>query len=321
LKSQPDVSIVIVNFNAGSFLPACIQSILEQTLSNFEVILVDNASTDGSFDPLPQDERICAQRNSRNLGFAKAQNQGIRLAKGKYILPLNFDILLEPTFLEEMVAAIERSDHVGSIAPKLLRMVENGQKTAQFDNAGLLLPANRIPVHRGRGEQDHGQYDQPVRVFGAMGSAALFRKEMLEDIAYLGQCFDESFFTWYEDIDLEWRARLRGWDCMYSPLAVAYHTGDPYGNNRSSFGAQVSMRNRWMMILSNECPGCLARNIGKLLAVELGLLNHVIKKRLVGTYIRAFASLVTHLPGIIRKRRWVRSRANPTCLPKFPLSI
>lgn len=283
--------------------------------------MVDNASTDRSIDLLPQDDRICVQRNSVNLGFAKAQNQGMYLAKGRYILPLNFDILLETTFLEEMVSAIERSDRIGSIAPKLLRMLDGGRKTTNIDNTGLLLPPNRLPVHRGKGEQDHGQYDQPVRVFGAMGSAALFRREMLEDIAYRGQYFDESYFTWYEDIDLEWRARLRGWDCLYNPLAVAYHAGDPHGHNRSDFGAQVSMRNRWMMILSNECYGCLARNIGKLLAVELGLLNHVIRKRLVGAYFRALVSLLTNLPGIIRKRRWVRGRANPTCLPTYPLSI
>lgn len=317
--SEITVSIVIVNYNAGPLLAQCIQSVLAQSLQKLEIIVIDNASRDGSADTLPQDARVRLECNSQNLGFAKAQNQGMRLARGRYLMPLNFDILLAPDFLEEMVAAMERSERIGTVSPKLLRMDRQGQAGGQIDNAGILLPADRMPRHRGLDERDTGQFDQTDRVFGAMGAAALYRREMLEDIAYQGQYFDESFFMWYEDIDLDWRARLRGWDCLYTPRAVAYHIGDPHGHGKSAFGAETSMRNRWMMILANECPSCFVHHLGEMARVELGLLNHVVKHNLVGAYLRAAGSLLRQAPGIWRKRRWVRGRAQQPCLPEFPL--
>jgi hypothetical protein len=126
---------------------------------------------------------------------------------------------------------------------------------------------------------------------------------------------------WYEDIDLEWRARLRGWDCLYNPHAVAHHVGDPHGHIRSKFGAQVSIRNRWMMVMSNGCSSCLIRNMGPILGVELGLLNHVIRKGFVGAYLRALGSMIKQLPSVLQKRHWVHSRAKISCMPEFPLPV
>lgn len=318
MPSPPEVSIVIVNYNSGIFLPQCFESILAQTIP-YEVILVDNASADGSLERIPVTENMQVLRNAENLGFAKAQNQGMRLARGKYVLPMNPDIILEPDCLEEMVRAMLQGERIGTVAPKLLRMNARLEKTNQFDNAGLLLPAGRIPYHRGRDETDAGQYDQPVRMFGAMGAAALYRRNMLEDIAYKGQYFDESFFTWYEDIDLDWRARLRGWECAYAPRAVAYHVGDPHGHGRSKFGAMTSMRNRWMMILANECPRCFVMNSQAILKEEFGLIKHIIKHGLYVSYLRALASWFAYLPQVIKKRKFVQSRAIQKCLPEYPL--
>lgn len=315
-----EVSIVIVNFNSGTFLSNCFASILAQNIP-CEVIVVDNASADGSLECIPIAENIQVHYNATNLGFARAQNQGMLLARGKYVLPLNFDIILEPDCLEEMVRAMEQSERNGTVSPKMLRMTPPQEKTNQFDNAGLLLPAGRIPHHRGRDEPDTGQYDQPVRMFGAMGAAALYRREMLEDIAYKGQYFDENFFTWYEDIDLDWRARLRGWECVYAPRAVVYHVGDPHGHIRTKFGAMTSMRNRWMMILANECPQCFVENSLELLNEEFGLIKHIIKNDLYISYLRALASLFASLPYVIRKRKFVRSRAIQKCLSDYPLAF
>lgn len=319
VSSSALVSIIIVNYNAGSFLPKCIQSILFQAYPFVEIIIIDNASQDGSIALIAPDEKIRIIQNQTNAGFARAQNQGMKLARGQYLMPLNFDILLTPDFLAEMVAAIEVSDRIGTVSPKFLRMVDGSRQTDQIDNAGLLLPGNRVPFHRGRDERDHGQYDAMDYVFGAMGAAALYRKEMLEDIAYQSQYFDESYFTWYEDVDLDWRARLRGWDCLYAPRAVAYHAGDPHGHGKSKFGAQTSMRNRWKMILTNECPGCFFRHFSRLAEEEMGLFRHVLLTGLILQYASAMASLVRSLPGILKKRRWVRGRAVRKCLPDYPL--
>lgn len=314
------VSVIIVNYNSGTYLSNCIASILQQTIP-WELIIIDNASVDGSLECVPLTDNIRVHRNETNLGFAKAQNQGMKLARGKYILPLNFDVLLEPTFLEEMVDMMESSVQIGSVAPKMLRMSTQFEKTRRIENAGILLLSSRSLLHRGRDEIDTGQYDEPVRVFGAMGAAALYRREMLADIAYQGQYFDESYFMWYEDIDLEWRARLRGWACVYAPRAVAYHVGDPHGHGRSKFGAQTSMSNRWKMILTNECLQCFTRNFGALAGHELRLIRHVLKSRLLSAYIRAVLAIFREMPEIIRKRRWVRSRAKSICLPEYPSSV
>lgn len=314
------VSIVIVNYNAGAYLPRCLESIYAQTCQRFEIFIIDNASTDGSLAQIARNSRLTIQRNARNLGFARAQNQGFRMARGRYVMPLNFDIRMSPTFLEEMVAAMETGSRTGTVSGKLLQMVKGGDQTGYIDNAGILLPRNRFPRHRGGGEADRGQYEGVVKVFGAMGAAALYRREMLEDIAFQGEYFDESFFMWYEDIDLDWRARLRGWDCVYAPRAVAYHVGDPHGHGKSPFGAKTSMRNRWMMILSNEGAGCLARNAGALALEELKLLRYVLRFGLLGAYAAALASLARNLPGVLRKRKWVQSRAALRCLPDFPLA-
>ena len=317
----PIVSTVIVNHNSGHYLRSCLESLYAQTFRKFEVIVIDNASHDGSLDCLARFPAVQIIRAKSNLGFARAQNIGMRSAKGRYLMPLNFDIVLTDTFLQEMVHAVEQSEHIGSVSGRLLQMSPNGKRTQRIDNAGLLLPRNRFPVHRGADEIDRGQYGRPVLVFGAMGAAALYRREMLEDIAYREQFFDESYFMWYEDIDLEWRARLRGWDCLYTPDAVAYHVGDPFGHGRSSFGARIGIRNRWRMILSNECPHCALRSAPWLIAEELALLKHVIRRGLVKSYLQAVASFLASVPSTLTKRRWVRGTAKPKCLPDYPMSV
>lgn len=313
-----EVSVVIVNYNAGNYLQTCLQSLWEQTFQNFEVILIDNCSSDNSQENIDRKNNLKIIKNSNNQGFARAQNQGFRLSQARFVMPLNFDILLTPTFLHEMLAAINLSPKIGSVSPKLLHMEQDLNISVQIDNAGLLLPPSRFPLHRGGGATDTGQFETKEMVFGAMGASALYRREMLEDIAFDGQYFDEHYFMWFEDIDLEWRARLRGWKCIYAPSAVAYHVGDPHGHGKSQFGSELSIRNRWMMILSNECAHCGLRNLLPLLAHEAKLIRHVLKFGLVRAYIKALIFCLRSFPSTIKKRNWVRSRAIVKCLPEFP---
>jgi GT2 family glycosyltransferase len=318
---HPIVSIIIVNYNAGPYLARCLDSLKKQSIQDLEVIVVDNASKDQSLADAEQRPWVKVVKNNLNLGFAAAQNQGLRLAQGMYLMPLNFDIYLTPEFLETAVATLEKYPQVGTVSGKMLRMLPDGQWTDVFDNAGILLPRRRLPIHRGSGEHDHGQYQELAFVFGAMGAAALYRREMLEDIAYTGQYFDESFFTWYEDIDLDWRGRLRGWDCLYVPEAVVFHIGDPQKNQLTAFAARHGIRNRWQMILANECPHCLVHDFHWFCFEELALLRHVTTHRLFKAYLKALIELIQRMPSVISKRRWVRRRAIRSCLPEYPLSV
>jgi GT2 family glycosyltransferase len=318
---SPLISIIIVNYNAGFYLSRCLDSIENQVFQDFELIIVDNASQDQSLRDAERRPWVRIVRNSDNRGFAVAQNQGMCLSKGKYLMPLNFDIYLMPDFLEKVVSALEVNPNIGTVSGKLLRMLSDGSYTNEFDNAGLILSRRRRPIHRGSGETDRGQYQQRDLIFSAMGAAAVYRRDMLNDIAYKGQFFDESFFTWYEDIDLDWRARLRGWDCLYVPEAVAYHVRDPQKNLLTPFAARHSIRNRWQMIIANECPHCITRNITWLAQEEIAQLRHVLTHGQFQAYLLALAELITHLPVVLNKRRWVRSRALRACLPDYPLNL
>lgn len=321
MTSIPIVSIIIVNFNSGDFLRQCLMSLKGQTFKQFEVIIVDNASSDDSLYDLPMADELRIFFNDHNAGFAVGQNQGMKNALGQFIMSLNYDIVLTHNFLEEMVNAMEISNNIGAISGKLLRMKPDGERTRQIDNVGLFLPRNRYPVHRGLDELDQGQFDQLAYVFGTMGAAALYRREMLEDVAYRGQYFDESYFMWYEDIDLDWRSRLRGWDCLYTYKAVAYHVGDTHGRGRSQFGAEISICNRWKMILANERLTSFIFNSPWLIGEEVALLIYMVRRGWFGGYCRAWLSFFDSLSETIKKRIFVQMNAKHKDLPDCPVYI
>lgn len=309
MTSPPLVSIVIVNYNAGDFLRRCLTYIMAQTYSAWEVIIVDNASQDDSLAQVKGLDRVTVVRNRSNVGFAVGQNQGLHAARGAYLMPLNFDIRMTPTFLAELTAILDAEPQVGSACGKLLRMTPDWEPTQEIDTTGLLMSRSLAPMSRGHGELDHGQFDHRPLIFGAQGAAPLYRREMLEDIAFEGQYFDERFFMWYEDVDLDWRAYLRGWQCHFVPTAVAYHQGHPDTNRQTPFHVRTTVRNRWLMLLTNlagdELRGCWA----SWLKYEIGQLRHVIRIGRLPAYLAVVRELLTHRDYIVRKRRWVRSRA------------
>ncbi len=311
-NNSPLVSLIIVNYNAGKLLNSCLESVSKQDFPNWEVIIIDNASQDNSLESISPKKRIKVIRNEDNIGFAAGQNQGFKLAKGKYLMTLNFDIVMTSSFLGEMIKAINLDDWTGSATCKLLYMKEDGSITNQIYSAGHVLPPNRFPILRGETEYDHGQYDQSEFVFGAPGAAALYRRECLQDVAYQGQFFDESYFMWCEDVDLDWRIKLRGWKCIYTPKAVAYHIGHPKGYDPlfKAFQAQHSIKNRWAMIIADESRENFLANLWPILKYEISLFIYVIRSGLFRSYLIAIKMLVINFSQIIAKRRYVRKRAS-----------
>lgn len=306
---SPDamVSIVIVNYNAGELLHRCLESIAWQTYPSWEVIIVDNASQDQSLRSVGQFDQVTVIRNSDNMGFAAAQNQGLGLAQGCYLMPLNFDIEMTPRFLDEMVAAMELSPTIGIVTGKLMAMSTDGRHLNTFYSAGHVMPANGHALHRGEGESDHGQYDEMCEVFGAPGAAPLYRREMLEDIAFRGQYFDESLFTWYEDVDLDWRAQRLGWRCVYTPKAVAYHLGHPEGHGGNLWQLAIGIRNRWLVVLANS--DFRAGTVHALLRYEFSLLRYVVRNGYLSAYVNAWKQFLGLMQTALEKRRWTMQRA------------
>jgi GT2 family glycosyltransferase len=213
------VSVIVVNWNGAKFLKGCLDSILTQSHSDLEVLIIDNASEDPSVqivrEGYPQLRLI---ENSENKGYCQGCNQGINSSSGRYVLILNPDTILTPDFIRNLIGAMELDPRIGMVTGKLLRFDQT-----TLDTTGQFLRWNLTPLERGYGEKDEGQFDTPGYCFSTCGAAAFYRRAMLEDIKIKGEYFDSSFFTYYEDLDLGWRAQLLGWKCYYTPWALAFH--------------------------------------------------------------------------------------------------
>lgn len=294
------VSVIIVNWNHQSFLQACLDSIFAQAFKPLHVVVVDNASIDGSPDWIgmnyPQVHLITF---GENRGFSFAFNEGVRKTVDPFILSLNPDVVLQPDCLVQLVQVLVEQARVGIVAPKLLR----ADNPALIDSTGLFINRSRSPYDRGQGEVDRGQYDHITGIFGACGAAALYRRAMLEDLAFDNEYFDGDFFAYYEDTDLAWRAQLSGWRAVYQPRAIGYHVrgwGDSLRKQRkrNPTGPRLAFRNRYLMSLKNDrlsnflvdLPFILASEVPRLLyaavtmpSVLLGVLDFL---ELSGTIMR-----------------------------------
>jgi len=217
---SPQVTVVVVNLNRRSLLEACLGSLERQAGADFETVVVDNASTDGSAEwvrgycksaPYP----VSLIENRENRGFCGANNQGIAVARGEFIALLNNDAEAEPAWLEQMLAVFSRSPTVGMAASKILVW----EDPKQIDKVGHLIWLDGQNRGRGSGEIDMGQYDAEEEVLWPDGAACMYRKAMLDQIGG----FDEDLFAYGDDAELGLRARIAGWTCIYAPKAVVRH--------------------------------------------------------------------------------------------------
>ena len=215
---SPRVSVVVPSWNGRAWLDVVLPSLERQRFRDFEVIVVDNGSTDGSLEHvrarwpwaqvLPLD---------RNVGFAAAVNRGIEQSQGVYVALVNNDMELHESFLDALVAGLDSNPSAASVTAKMLDL----RTRDLIDGAGDVLRWSGVVIPRGRGERDIGQYETPVEVFSACGGAALYRRAAFDEVGL----FDEAFFAQMEDVDWGFRARLLGYGCRYVPGAVAYHMG------------------------------------------------------------------------------------------------
>jgi GT2 family glycosyltransferase len=265
------VSVVVINFNGGDLLTGCVEQVLAQTHAAVEIVVVDNRSWDDSAATIrrrfPQVRLI---ESSRNLGYAGAANVAVRESSSPYLLLLNPDVLLAPTFLDQLVRAAEERPQAGSFTGKLLRRSHHAGPPV-IDSAGHEMFRNRWAVNRGEDQEDVGQYDQVEEVFGVCGAAPFYRRDMLQDVRVGDQVFAESFFLYLEDVDLDWRARLRGWKAYYVPTAVAYHERGFKAGSRSQDAAILrhAVKNRYLMMLRNDSVADLLLDAWAVLPTEI----------------------------------------------------
>jgi GT2 family glycosyltransferase len=260
------VSITIVTWNSSQFIKRCLESVLAQKYARSEIIVVDNNSTDCTIDLLaPFEDRCHIVYNRENLGFAAGQNQAIQLSRGNWVLTLNPDVLLLPGFLQSLVEAGNIDPAIGAVCGKLLTIKSSFDLPDQplVDSTGIYFTPMLRHLDRGSQEVDNGHYLRNEYVFGATAAAALYRREMIDDISIEGEFFDSEFFVYREDADVAWRAQLFGWRCMYTPYARGYHVRKVLPGNRRALPAAINMhsvKNRFLMRLKNITPDLYRRN-------------------------------------------------------------
>jgi len=212
----PLLSIVIPNWNGIRFLATCFDSLAAQTYTHLEVILVDNASSDGSQGMIERDYSwVQLMALPENLGFTGACNAGIAAATGDYICLLNNDTEVDAKWAAAIIDAFERHPQIGSVASKMLLF----DKRDHIHTAGDYFTIDGRAGNRGVWELDAGQYDREEFVFSGCGGSVVYKRALLDDVGVL----DDDFFFSMEDVDLGWRAQLGGWRCLYTPKAIVYH--------------------------------------------------------------------------------------------------
>ncbi|MBT3606603.1 MAG: glycosyltransferase family 2 protein [Candidatus Latescibacteria bacterium] len=304
-KTKHAVAVVIVNWNGAAFIERCLNAVLCQSHEPAEIVVLDNGSSDDSAVLIQsQFPNIHLIKQMKNEGFARGYNLAIAETRSPHVLILNTDVFLDRDFLLHGLKALHQAPDIGSVAAKILKadtdIVEN---VGQFLQPWLKTVNSRIA-------------DTEEFVFSGSGAALLCRRQMLDDIVWHDAYFDESFFLYWEDADLAWRAQLRGWRCIFSPDAKAFHLGS------GSQGGQVSTlqkpafvqrhiwKNRYLIVFQNM-------SFREMLVLLPGLvLNELIHWLMILVYIPkrlpifvwAHFDFVRLLPVVIRKRRFIQKR-------------
>lgn len=238
------VTVIIPNYNGKAYNEKCLDSLRRQSFKDFDIVVVDNASDDGSVELIEEHyPEVKLIRLSENFGFSRAVNEGIRVSNTEFIILLNNDTEATDTFIEELVHAIDGKEEVFSVAAKMLQMA-NPDK---IDGAGDLYCALGWAFAIGKG-RNKKYYDKERTVFSACAGAAIYRKAIFEIIGY----FDEFHFAYLEDVDVGYRARIMGYRNIYTPKAVVYHVGSGFSGSRyNSFKIRLAARNSWYVIYKN----------------------------------------------------------------------
>ncbi len=291
-------SIIIVNWNGRDHLERCLAALQAQTQRAFEVVVVDNASVDGSVEMVQ--ERYPSTRvvvNPRNLGFAAANNIGIRQSAAPFVVTLNNDTAPRPDWLRELLRAASAAS-VGMVASKMVFAA----RPRMINSAGIALDRAGIAWDRLGGTMDPGTGDTE-EVFGPCAGAALYRRSMLEEVGL----FDEDFFAYLEDVDLAWRARLAGWRCLYAPQAVVSHVHSATGIEGSPFKSYHLGRNKVWCIAKNYPSPQLLLFLPAILAYDFAAVAYGVVKRGDLAALRGRFAGLAGLPRQLSKRRRVQS--------------
>lgn len=331
ISSVPRVLVSLVTYNGERWLPGCLASIRAQTLADFELRILDNASDDGTWDLITKfaasEPRTTARLSERNLGFGAGHNRNIAGTARPFVVLLNQDVELDPNFLARAIAALEARANVAAVQGLLLVLARPGERTDTIDTTGLVMGRSRRVVARRQAEQLAGRDLVPGPVWGADGPAPVYRTAALRAVSPIAgrqdsaparqEILDETFFMYKEDVDLAWRLRASGTLTWYEPTAVAWHARDSGASagttllgavrrnrNMPDWIRNASWRNHRLMMVKNELPADLLRDLPWTAARELASLAYMLL--FDRTRLGAVAEAARLAPAMLGKRRALR---------------
>ena len=327
-NTQYETAVIIANLNGKKILRNCLDTLRAQTYRGFKIYVVDNGSVDGSARMIQREyQEVMLIKGKENAGFARANNIGIRQAFAengeilRFVCPLNNDIELDQDYLQRLVEAAKKYQAadvpLGILAAKLLfagerRVINTVGTVVAFDGSGM---------ERGFKEKDEKQYREPEEIFGSCAAACLYTRKMLEAVSYENKAgeacyFDDDFFAYYEDLDLNYRSRLSGFKSFYVPGAVGYHLHSATGKSYSPFKSFHVHRNQYYVLIKNfPFPYLLQglffmpiRYFLLLLSVLIdkgpsaGLRRNTEEKGVIAIVLSGWWDIITSLPSLMRKR-------------------
>ncbi|WP_246320263.1 glycosyltransferase family 2 protein [Paenibacillus qinlingensis] len=299
------VSIHIVTYNSAEHIDDCLEAVLKQSHLIDNIIVIDNASKDATHQKLNKwAEKCTIILNKFNNGFAGGHNQAIRMTETEYCLILNPDVVLDQDYVHNIIQAVKGHARAGSATGKLLFKAA----PHHIDSTGLVINKARRAFDRGA-HQSGDHFQQSEEVFGVSGAAAMYSREMINDISLNGEFFDEDFFAYKEDVDVAWRAQLLGWKALYEPTAIAYHERGWKEGGRSSkplFVRRLSYINRYKMMVKNDDIKAVMKHFFPLLVYEcLSFVYALIREpKLLGAWLDFYRKC----PELKIKRSLIRSK-------------
>lgn len=312
---EKSISINIVTWQAEKYLPWLLKSIYDQTFNDYSILVTDNNSSDSTVSYLKEYyPQVKVIKNKNNIGFAKAHNQAIHWTRSKYILCLNQDVVIDKYFLENCFDYMEKNERLSALTGKIYQWdMLNSQPTKIIDSTGLKIFKNHKVIDRGHGEIDSGQFDKAEEIFGVSGACPFFRRALLEKIKINYEYFDETFFSYKEDVDLAFRLQLAGFTSFYLPEAIAYHDRTTSKKNnkiklfqrKNSFVNYHSYKNHLMVLSKNEFMKNMLKYFPLIFFFELKKFFYLLIFET--KTLRALKELFRLLPIILKKRKFIKN--------------
>ncbi len=295
------LSVIIPNFNGYSLLNDCLESLKKQTFKDFEIILVDNCSIDGSLEFVKTNfPEVRVIKLRKNYGFAKAINIGAKLSKARYLVFLNNDTKTDKNYLQKLVECADFNRDVISINPKIL----NFSNPSIIDGVGILI--NEVGQARSIGwqEKDLGQYNKNKYIFGATGGASLFKRLPFIKVGM----FDEKYFMYSEEVDFAFRAQFLGFKSIYCPKAIVYHKHKATSKKYPQHIEYWQFKNMYQTIIK-DFPLSILMKKGRLVKITLVFINTIfyqIKNGFFWPPVATLFWLVINLSGLLKQRRKIQ---------------